>query len=906
MPLPNGITNPAADQFNNSNDRQDITPLHTRKNFVVRMDQVLNNKVRFSGRMLVDKDDSTTYNAMTTNVGSIDNIYNGAMIAGAMTWVVRPTIVNEITSGYTYDNYGFLYKPGKLTASDYTQWYRNAYNPIINQTLPDPPRLAPYNKLTTDPLSLLKTNCLNCNSDQSLQQPYFPDVSFSGGSRSNYSYFRPSGGSGPLPRQNFNPRFTFQDDLSIVKSRHSFKFGFSLERNAKTEPGGSTVSGSYNFGTTSANPLDTGFGSCPSGFSCGNGYANALLGIFQQYQELDYRVDREDVHWLGEGYAQDTWRVTPRLTLDLGIRFTHSGSMFEINNYNSGFDPGLYNASKAAVLYTPYCSTGVTGDKSCSSSNTFAFDPRYPAAGKLPNGATNTFSRSFQGTVVPGTGVGNYGIANGFFLGGLPGKKPGEYDSLQYMNYGPRFGFAWDVFGDGKTAVRGAAGVFYNFFSCCNYPYNGGPQISVTRSLLNSTFNDITAAAASGNLAVSPAGSGIPRDLGAFNYLAGQDQNPGPFQTSRHYQANFAVQRDVGFSTVVEVAYVGNFGRHYYQGKSVNNIPVDAYAQTKNLFNADAISSNFIRRNFPGVGSLSYVTSDYNGLDYNSLQVSVQRRLSHGFQMGAAYTLAKGQGMRGWDFRTEEVGGAAALRSFYYGPIAVNAESLATDQGQERRHVAVFNYSYQIPAINKPVLKYVLGGWEASGVTTIVTGDAVNPVCNNNSSTSGIANTDPSLSGVGTRCELVSGQSIGDLSAFNTSGVLVEDQAHFNVNALQRPYPTNTLFGASNNVAGPGATGNLGNFPYGGLRNPGWWNWDFTLGRRIPVKMGSRSGNARLQLQFYNLFNQVEFSRVGGTYSFQSVNATGGFGGGNTNTNTGKYTTAQNPYNFSITIRFDY
>jgi len=70
LPLPNGITNQAADQFNNSNDRQDITPLHTRKNFVVRVDQVMSNKVRFSGRMLVDKDDSTTYNAMSTNVGS--------------------------------------------------------------------------------------------------------------------------------------------------------------------------------------------------------------------------------------------------------------------------------------------------------------------------------------------------------------------------------------------------------------------------------------------------------------------------------------------------------------------------------------------------------------------------------------------------------------------------------------------------------------------------------------------------------------------------------------------------------------------------------------------------------------------------------------------------------------------
>jgi hypothetical protein len=125
------------------------------------------------------------------------------------------------------------------------------------------------------------------------------------------------------------------------------------------------------------------------------------------------------------------------------------------------------------------------------------------------------------------------------------------------------------------------------------------------------------------------------------------------------------------------------------------------------------------------------------------------------------------------------------------------------------------------------------------------------------------------------------------------------------VNALQRPLPLNTAF-SQGGTLGAGAIGNVGNFPYGGLRNPGWWNWDVTLARRFPVKMGTRSGNARLQLQFYNLFNQVEFSRIGATYAFSSANATGGFGGGNTNTNTGKYTLTQNPYNFSITIRFDY
>jgi hypothetical protein len=880
MPLPNGRYNPAANQFNTANDTQDKVPQHTRKNYVFRMDAVLSNKVRFSGRTLIDRDDSTTYNAMTAGVGSSDNTYNGDMFAGTLTWVIKPTVVNEITSGYTADWWGFRSQPGSLQAGDYTQWYRGAFNPLLNQTLPDPPRIAPYPAqfLSTDPLPLLGTN-------QATQLPYFPNMTFSGGSRSGYGSFSPGGPSAPMPRQNYNPRFTFQDDLSMVRGRHSFKMGFSVERNGKTEPGSSDVNGVFNFGDSTSNPLST-----------SNGYANALLGIYQSYSERNYRIDREDTHWLGEGYVQDTWRVTPRLTLDYGLRFTHNGSMYETRNYNSGFNPSLYSASQALVLYQPYCTTGVSGDQPCATANRASYNPLQGAPG-----GTNKYSVAFAGTAVPG--IGN--VSDGFFTGGISGKKPGEYDSLKWMEYGPRFGFAWDVFGNGKTAVRGATGIFYNFFSCCNYPYNGGPQISLSRQIINATIPDITAFAQSGNLAVTPQGSGIPLDYNPKTY--GQDVVPGDFQTSLHYQGNFAVQRDIGFNTVVEVAYVGNFGRHYYQGKTTNNPPVNAFANPQFLFNGDASTvsmTNFARRDYQGVGALTYVSSDFVGLNYNSLQISAQHRLTHGLQFGGAYTLAKGLGMRGWDFMTEEVGGMAALRSIYYGPIAVNAGSDASDQGQERRHVAVLNYSYQIPTINKPILKYVLGDWEASGVSTFVTGDAINPTCGS-SGVSGIANTDPSLSGVSARCDLVPGQSLtSGYNANPTGNAAVEDQLHFNVNAIQRPLPTNTSF-TTNGVLGPGAKGYIGNLPYGVLRNPGWSNWDFTLGRRLPIKVG-HGGNVRLQLQFYNLFNQVEFNKMAASYTFTTANATGGFGGGNTSTTTGTYTSTQNPFNFGVTIRFDY
>jgi hypothetical protein len=251
--------------------------------------------------------------------------------------------------------------------------------------------------------------------------------------------------------------------------------------------------------------------------------------------------------------------------------------------------------------------------------------------------------------------------------------------------------------------------------------------------------------------------------------------------------------------------------------------------------------------------------------------------------MGLAYTLSKVEGMRGYDWATEELFGEQGLRDRYYGPPTTDTEA------QDRRHILVVHYSYEIPnpTPNIPILKQALGGWEAAGVTHFTTGNPVDPVCGTN--LSGVENTDPSFSGLfiaastnanNGRCELT-GEPI--FSGFTRDPSLAEeDQMHFNLNAFRRPKPN-------------GSVGNFGNAPAGVLRHPGWSNWDFTLARRI--RLAGRA-NLRIQLQVYNLFNQVEFTQLNALYLFSPT--------GNVSPDTGEYTQTTNPRNVGITMRLDF
>ena len=858
LPMPNGILNLQAGQQWTQNSAFDATPEHGRTSSVIRIDQMFTDKTRASFRLIKDRDDTWSYNNFTPGTGHVNNNTPGIIASSTVTQVLKSNVVNEMNFGYTHNRWGFTAGPeGKVGSSfDYTTLY--AKNLGINA-----PRLEPFGA-SSDPPALS-----GFGGAQVDEWPYAPVFTTSGGNRSNLAGYM-NNCNCPLPRLNMSARASWADDLSITKGRHNIKMGLYLEYDHKTEPGSTNYLGNFNFGNDANNPLNT-----------NNGYANMLLGNFSTYTELTARVDKAVRHWQNDLYVQDNWRMTNRFTIDYGVRVQHSGSDFEVNNNHSGFFLDKWNAAQAARVYRLVCTTSVPGDQTCATANQRAIDPVNPGT---------FFPSVYAGNIVPGTG----NQINGVSTDGIPGAKPGTYFKFPYFVAAPRVGFAWNVTGDGKTAIRASTGVFYNFprsTGTGGYNFAGGCPVSCTNQLRWGNFDSITAAAAGGggNFVQTP-----------VNVNVGGYKQP----LAKAYNANVAFQRDIGFNTTAEIAWVGNY--EYESGRTVdiNRLPLNVYGNPANLVNNAPINNNTLRTvygQFPGMGSVSaFVPKLYtNNLKYNAMQLNVQRRLSKGLQMGMAYTLAKGEGYnpsntfgQGYDPYTDQIGGAEAIRARYWGPTTV-----------DRRHHLVVNYSYNIPTLTqKPVLKQLLSDWQVSGVTSLLSGAAITPICSSNNA--GIQNSNPSLtdgfysSDATRRCDMVGDPfTLTEAQKQANANLPFADQVHFNVDAFRMPSPN-------------GSTGSFGNGAIGILRNPTWHEWDLTIARRFPVNlMGRKNSGVKLQFQAYNIFNEVQFTTMNATYTF-----TGAGNLTNTTANTGKYVASGNglaagtiaPRTLGLTARIDW
>jgi hypothetical protein len=598
-----------------------------------------------------------------------------------------------------------------------------------------------------------------------------PNVSF-GGVQSGIN-----SGLGNIPYTNENPVFSFIDNFSKLVGTHALKFGIYIERMRKDEVGGPNTRGAFDFGRNTNNPFDANYA-----------FANALLGNFNSYSEATFRPYSHYRYTQVEWYAQDSWKVSRKLSMELGVRFYYSPATHDDRFNITTFDPSSYDRAGAAVLIRP----GIDP----ATNRRAGIDPRTGQVFPIP----------YIGLFVPGSG--NY--APGMVVGGK-GFAAGLYESPA-VAVGPRIGFAYDPYGDGKTAIRGGFGIFYD-----------RPQGNVYSGTQGQAPVAYTPTLYFGNVDTFLQSQGAVGPSGVTVVQPGKQSHPTIMNFS------FGVQREVGFNTMVDASYVGSLGRHLLFQRDINPIPMYARFDRNNIdpTTNSPLQDNFLRP-YTGLGAINMrgfgSTSNYHGL-----QVAVNRRMSRDLQYGVAYTFSKTLGIGNADFD-----GASPYfdwRHRNYGPVNFDIT-----------HVLVFNYTWNLPdpgkKLNNRAVSAVLGNWQIAGITSFLSGTPFLP------GFSTVDGQDITGSTEGARINV-----IGDPKLPKSERTFFRN---FNTAAFARP-----------------AQREFGNAGVGILRNPGINNWDISISKRIPLFSEERY--FQLRGEFFNAWNHTQFSGYDSTSRFDAA-----------------------------------
>jgi hypothetical protein len=501
--------------------------------------------------------------------------------------------------------------------------------------------------------------------------------------------------AGNHPWFNSNPIITWKDNVAWVHGAHTTKFGIYVENYRKNEQFGTDVQGEIQGG--GGGPLTT-----------QNALADTFLGIIPTYVEGTQIFNGVAVggyakgHWQmtdTEPFIQDDWKVTPHLTLNLGLRYYFYTRIHDVSNptIDSGFLPNQYNPADEAQL-------------------------------------------DAGGAFIPGTGATPANYGNGLVECGHNGIPNGCQLRNTGSNWAPRFGFAWDPKGDGKTSLRGGFGIYYE----------------------SGNGNEAQTEGGEGNPPGAP-GVSVFNTLGYTNILQSGLLIPAPtsytaIPYSQHwphtYQYSLSLEHQFGNNIIASLAYVGNEGRDLARGLNIDQVPhgvntinVPTLAGTlgtnpggsgapgdKGQQVCDAsgncnVQTIMINKDVPGVFFVPYVgyssiTMKQNTAHsiYNSLQASLRHSFSHGLTLQAAYT---------WSHALDN--SSSTYNSGAANPVddtALNRFYGTSDFN--RTNVLQLNYIYALPFFknsSNSFARQALGGWQISGITSFFTGEPINFTC---------------------------------------------------------------------------------------------------------------------------------------------------------------------------------
>jgi hypothetical protein len=570
-------------------------------------------------------------------------------------------------------------------------------------------------------------------------------------------------GNGSAPYFERNIDRNIFDNLSIQHGNHTIRAGFTAMWMQKTENGDGGAA-TFSFSPTNGNPE----------------FANFLLGQADFYTQASKDTIPHLRYTNFEAYVQDDWKVTRRLTLNLGLRYSYFPSPTDSNNTLVNFDPTLYNPANAPVL-----------------------DPTGQMTGVTVSGAPINAAIYANGLIFP------KGAACGAAQAIAPQVTCSPYGSRvnpsSNQNWGPRLGIAYDPFGDGKWAIRAGYGIFYDRTLNGIWEQNafGDPPLVQTTTVNNSTNTNLF----DNPLALQPAGA----SLGPTHLISTGTPD---FKVPSYMDYNLSVQHQIMPNTVLEVGYVGTKGSHLLGDIDLNQPTVGSRL-------ADETSDVNVIRPFAGYGAIITRAPVFTS-NYNSLQVSLNRRFSRGLTLEVGYTWSKLLTTNPFDRSLATYNSYDLKQS--YGPSTLNTPQML-----------VVSYVYELPFYRsqKGIVSHVLGGWELSGITTIQSGQST-------SITQGV---DPFAVG--------GNNGIGLLSAGSTVQVRADQ-----IGDANGPKTAAEFF---NPAAFAVATGHFGTSRPGAILGPGLQVWDMSLIKNF--KFAERVG-LQLRLETFNTFNHGNPSAI--------------------------------------------
>ncbi len=607
---------PAANAAGNHFSEAAPVPTDLREE-IIRIDHQINDKLALMGHFIYD----STANSYATSLWSGDTYPTIGTSVGSpsysavihLTDTISPTLLNEVAYNYN-GNQLHLAPTGIFTQpADYGV---QSYFPAAN------------NRDTRIPTI-------------NLGQPYGV----------NYD-------TASWPWNNSYDSYQARDDLSWTKGKHNVKFGGSYMGTLKHQDIFGNTNGNYTF----------------NGNFTGNSLSDFLLGYASAYSQLDIQ-DAVNIYTATFSfYGQDDWRVTNRLTLNLGMRWEGVPHAYDTNGRLSDFYPGQYNPANA---------------------------PQFNS-----NGSLNPAGPGFR--TVSGIALSTVPFyLNGVGLAGKNGTPMGLVQN-SWNDVAPRVGFAYDLFGNQKTIVRGGFGMFYERIQG-NDVYNMGPNppFSFNPSTNNVYFSNPAISNVTGQKAATPT---FP---GSFTSLAYSD-----YQLPTSMQYSFQIQQQLSARTVFSIGYVGDSNYHQPDVRNINPVPLNdpnrlAICGGNCGYTGPAYNANFDRL-YPGFANIN-MTESATGSNYNSLQLSMNVQDWHGLMLQAAYTWS-----RELDYTTGDLNVVSDPynRAYDYGPGSFN-----------RTQIAIFSYNYDLPFFknaNHAFTHALLGGWSLSGITMFETGTPLN------------------------------------------------------------------------------------------------------------------------------------------------------------------------------------